>query len=296
MTGELADCFETRAEGVAVILEQLTSILPAPMVKVYCVDGTWKTITQSARDPWSVAAANWHGLARFVTRFVGTESCLLFDSGSTTTDLIPIQDGKILLEAQTDSQRLQAGALVYTGVERSNVAGIISEVALFGCVCPVMNEQFATTRDVYLWLNKLDDAPNCYDTADNRPATRQAARFRLARVVGEDGSTLADSDIDRIAAQIAGAQTQLIANAFSKLEVSSFKNQSGRTKKPRKVVPVFENVVISGHGDFLIDSALAAGGWTGKRILLRESLGLELSRCATAYAISVLASEELHYE
>ena len=292
MTGELADCFATRAEGVAVILEQLTSILPASMVKVYCVDGTWKTVTQSARDPWSVAASNWHGLARFAIRFVGAKSCLLFDTGSTTTDLIPIRDNKILLEARTDSQRLQAGALVYTGVERSNVAGIIPEVTLFGCSCPVMNEQFATTRDVYMWLGKLDDNPDCRETADNQPATREAARYRLARIVGEDGSTLADSDIDGIASQIANAQTQLIALAFSKVAANSAYKQSGRTKKASTGLHVFECVVISGHGDFLIESALAACGWKGQRIHLQQSLGLELSRCATAYAISVLASEE----
>ncbi len=294
MTGELADCFETRAEGVAVILEQLTSILPASMVRVYSVDGTWKTVSQSARVPWSVAASNWHGLARFVTRLVGNKSCLLFDAGSTTTDLIPIQDGEIFLEARTDSQRLQAGALVYTGVERSNIAGIVTQVTLFGLSCPVINEQFATSRDVYMWLKKMEGSPNCYETADNRPATREAARFRLARVVGEDGSTLADSDIDLVAEQIASAQTQLIANAFSKLAASSAKNQSAQTKKSRAGLHVFECVVISGHGDFLVESALAAGGWVGKRIQLRETLGVELSRCATAYAISVLASEELH--
>ena len=293
MTGELADCFATRSEGVAIILEQLTSVLPASMVKVYCVDGTWKTVTQAARDPWSVAAANWHGLARFAIRFVGAKSCILFDTGSTTTDLIPIRENRILLEAQTDSQRLQAGALVYTGVERSNVAGIVSEVTLFGCACPVMNEQFATTRDVYLWLRALADEPDCRETADKQPATREAARYRLARIVGEDGSTLADSDIDGIADQIANAQTRLLAHAFSKVAAKSVKKNSGRSNKSTEGPNVIECVVISGHGDFLIAAALAACGWNGQRIHLQELLGPELSRCATAYAISVLASEEV---
>lgn len=301
MTGELADCFETRAEGVAIILEQLTSILPASMVRVYCVDGTWKTVSQSARDPWSVAASNWHGLARFATRFVGTRACLMFDIGSTTTDLIPIRDAHILLKARTDSQRLQAGALVYTGVERSNVAGLVPEVMLFGSTCPVMNEQFATTRDVYLWLREIEDQPNNCETADSKPATRDAARNRLARIVGEDGSTLADSDIDRIAVQIAAAQTKLVAKAFMKVTATYTKKPSTRTKKSLTPLPKesilnahsFECVAMSGHGDFLIESALAACGWDGERIRLQELLGPDLSRCAPAYAIATLASEEL---
>ena len=275
MTGELADCFATRAEGVAIILEQLTSILPASMVRVYCVDDTWKTVSQSARDPWSVAASNWHGLARFAIRFVGSRSCLMIDIGSTTTDLIPIRNALISLKARTDSQRLQAGALVYTGVERSNVAGLVPEVMLFGSSCPVMNEQFATTLDVYLWLRQIEDKPDDCETADHKPATRDAARNRLARIVGEDGSTLADTDIDRIAEQIAAAQTKLVAKAFTSHHA-------------------FECVAMSGHGDFLIEAALAAHGWDGERIRLRELLGPDLSRCAPAYAIATLASEELN--
>jgi len=303
MTGELADCFATRAEGVAVILEQLTSILPASMVSIYCVDGTWKTVAQSARDPWSVAASNWHGLARFAIRFVGARSCLLFDTGSTTTDLIPIGDGQILTDARTDSQRLQSGALVYTGIERSNVAGVVSEVSLYGTSCPVMNEQFATMRDVYLWLRELEDEPECRDTADGKPATREAARYRLARIVGEDGSTLADTDIDRMAEQIAATQTKLVAKAFTKVAASCSKKTSSAEKKKKPVARAvtklessshpFECVAISGHGDFLIEAALAVCGWDGERIRLKELLGDDLSRCAPAYAIATLASEEL---
>ena len=277
MTGELADCFATRSEGVAVILEQLTSILPAQMVRIYSVDGSWKIVSQAARDPWSIAASNWHGLARFATRFTGCKSCLLVDTGSTTTDLIPIRNGKIQLAARTDSQRLQAGALVYTGIERSNVAAIVSEVTLFGSSCPIMNEQFATMRDVYQWIGEIEDAPNDCETADGKPATRNAARYRLARVVGEDGSTLADADIDQIANQIAVAQTMLVAKAIAKV--------SGGVK--------FDCVAMSGHGDFLIEGALAASGWEGERVKLRDTLGCELSRCAPAYAIATLASEEL---
>lgn len=291
MTGELADCFATRAEGVAVILEQLTSILPSELVRVYGVDGSWKSVVQSAREPWSVAASNWHGLARFVTRLAGQRSCLLIDVGSTTTDLIPIRNGCIAMEAQTDSQRLQTGALVYTGVERSNVAGIVRELTLFGVPCPVMNEQFATMKDVYLWLRDLPDEPSNCDTADGKPATRESARFRLSRMVGEDGSTLTDSDVDALAREIATAQSAMLVNAIRQLSKGPTTRKS-RAKKSALQHCDFECVVISGHGEFLAESALAECGWDGERILLGETLGPELSRCAPAYAIATLAAEE----
>ena len=298
MTGELADCFATRAEGVAIILEQITSIIPAAMVRVYDVNGNWRTVTQSAREPWSVAGANWHGLARYASRFTEGRTSLLIDIGSTTTDIVPIVENQIMLAATTDSQRLQSGALVYTGVERSNVAGIVRELTLFGTPCPIMNEQFATTRDVYLWLREMEDSPNDCETADNQPATRQAARYRLARVVGEDGATLTDRDIDSIASEIFKAQVTMIAKAISRVCQLSQPNCIGNKKKSARktkhaVEAPFECVVLSGHGDYVIEAALASMVWEGHRFRLAEHLGPELSRCAPAYGIAKLAASEV---
>lgn len=301
MTGELADCFATRAEGVAVILEQLTSVLPASLVRVYSVEGKWLSVSQAARDPWKVAASNWHGLARYVTRIVGKKSCLLIDVGSTTTDIIPIHDEKILIEDRTDSQRLQSGALVYTGVERSNIAGIVRELTLFNSVCPVMNEQFATTRDVYLWLRETEDDPTNCETADNQPATRKAARYRLARLVGEDGSTLTDSDIDVIATQVFHAQTLMVAKGVErvlKMAAATHAKCNKKTATRSKELTSQQSlsstcVVLSGHGDFLIEAAVGSLGGAGEYFRLKSSIGETLSRCAPAYAIAVLASEEL---
>jgi probable H4MPT-linked C1 transfer pathway protein len=301
MTGELADCFATRAEGVAIILEQLTSVLPASLVRVYSVEGKWLSVSQAARDPWKVAASNWHGLARYVTRIVGKKSCLLIDVGSTTTDIIPIHDEKILIEDRTDSQRLQSGALVYTGVERSNIAGIVRELTLFNSVCPVINEQFATTRDVYLWLREIEDDPTNCETADNQPATRKAARHRLARLVGEDGSTLTDSDIDVIATQVFHAQTSMVAKGVERVLKMAAASHAKRNKKTatRSKESTSQRslsstcVVLSGHGDFLIEAAVGSLGGAGEYIRLKSSIGETLSRCAPAYAIAVLASEEL---
>jgi len=85
-----------------------------------------------------------------------------------------------------------------------------------------------------------------------------------------------------------------------KLTAALMRKSSTQTKKTAVSKPslanpgghMFECVAISGHGDFLIESALAACGWDGERIRMQDTLGYDLSRCATAYAIAVLASEE----
>lgn len=318
MTGELADCFATRAEGVAIILEQVTSVIPASMVRVYDVQGNWRTVTQAARDPWLVAASNWHALARMVAAKESLphgqvkKAQLLIDVGSTTTDIVPIFDGKIAIDDHTDSQRLQSGALVYTGLERSNVAGILQELPLYGGTCPVINELFATTLDVYLWLRHIEDQPDRRDTADSQIATREAARFRLARLVGEDGSTLADADIEAIANAVFHSQASAIAGGIRKMlerlganaDPTIKQMPAKKGKATPKKLPGNSNdggkfdasavqVIFSGHGDFLIDLALQKAGWTGTSTRLSATLGHTLSRCAPAYSVAVLASQEL---
>jgi len=55
---------------------------------------------------------------------------------------------------------------------------------------PGRAEVFATTRDVYLWLGDLPEQPDDRDTADGRPATRDAQATGLARIVCADRTML----------------------------------------------------------------------------------------------------------
>jgi len=317
MTGELADCFETRAMGVATILEQVTRIVPSQFIHVYCVDGKWRSPAQAARDPWLAAASNWHALARWASRMLTTHPTtpqhgLIVDVGSTTIDIIPINTQGVATRSTTDSQRLRRRELIYTGVERSNLAGLLRSVPLFGKRCPVMNEQFATTRDAYVWLKHLPEAHDDCQTADGRPATRVGTRYRLARIVGEDGSTLTDADIDAIATAVLRAQCRLLTRSMSTVMQRTAESRNGRMQpasspapsgRQRKVAaatsssPSLEDglLILSGHGGFLVDSALQ-GELRGRMgtlepLRLADQLGSELSRCAPAYAVAMLAAE-----
>ncbi len=278
MTGELADCYATREEGVCRILEQISSILPANMVRVYGVDTPWMTVAQAARNPWNVAASNWHALARYTAKLVEKDRAILIDVGSTTVDIIPIRDGEIATEAKCDSQRLRAKQLVYTGIERTPLCAVASTLPLHGESCPVMAEFFATMGDVYLWLGLLPESPQDCDTADKQPKTRSAAAFRLARMVGEDGSTLAEQDIDAIAFSAAQAQADLVAMALMQQRtLLGLKDEC--------------QLITSGHGEFLIDAALRRLQWKPERLPLAQRIGPDVARCAPAFALARLAAE-----
>ncbi|MFN7732565.1 MAG: hypothetical protein ACK5OB_11730, partial [Pirellula sp.] len=235
---------------------------------------------------------------------------LIVDVGSTTIDIIPINTQGVATRSTTDSQRLRRRELIYTGVERSNLAGLLRSVPLFGKRCPVMNEQFATTRDAYVWLKHLPEAHDDCQTADGRPATRVGTRYRLARIVGEDGSTLTDADIDAIATAVLRAQCRLLTRSMSTVMQRIAKARNGRMQpasspapsgRQRKVAatqsPSLEDglLILSGHGGFLVDSALQ-GELRGRMgtlapLRLADQLGPELSRCAPAYAVAMLAAE-----
>ncbi len=106
MTGELADCYATREEGVCRILEQVTRIIPSPMVRVFAVDGRWMNVPQAARNAWDVASSNWMALAQYATRWTDGEASLLVDVGSTTCDVLAIENQLVKTESRTDRDRL----------------------------------------------------------------------------------------------------------------------------------------------------------------------------------------------
>ena len=96
MTGELADCFADRAEGVLHIVEhtrRAAAERDIPSCYFYGVDGLFREQV-GTEDVDLIAAANWHALASYVGQSI-TPNALLIDIGSTTTDIIPIRNGRV---------------------------------------------------------------------------------------------------------------------------------------------------------------------------------------------------------
>ena len=277
MTGELADCFETKTEGVEFIIHALSTAADKRHTRVYLTNGTLASPQTALRQPLLAAASNWHALAQFAGRFAKKGCGLLLDIGSTTTDFIPLVDGQPVTIGHTDPNRLVNGELIYSGVERSPVCAITNIVPWRARQCPVAQELFATTWDVYLTLGDLPEEPRSVHTADRRGATKEAARDRLARQICADRTMFSDGDALVMAEALCKAQTTKIA-AFGKHVLA-------RLPSPPTTV------VISGRGEFLARRVLERLGVTAKIVSLSAELGPELSRAAAAHALAVLARE-----
>ena len=282
MTGEIADCFAGRAEGVTHIVGALAAAAEAcgcGSPGIYHVDGRIVEPTDAVADPHGVAASNWHAVARLAASFVPGARALLLDIGSTTCDIVPLAGGRPTPLADDDAGRMATGELVYTGVERTPVPAIVRGLPHRGVRRPVASERFAESRDAWLLLGGLTEDPASTDTADGGPFTRDASRIRLARAMLVEPSAVTAADAERAAAWIAEAQARQVARAVDRV----VRQCGGRP----------EAVVYSGHGERLARMAVDRLGWSVAAVSLPAIVGAAVSRSAPAHALALIARGEL---
>lgn len=215
MTGELCDVFADRAHGVRDILAALGRILgPQARLCVYGGEQGWLSPTAAAEAPLAVASANWLALASLVARSV--PHGVLLDVGSTTTDVILIENGAVCCRGHDDATRLASGELVYTGVVRTPLMAICRQVPVQGIWQNLAAEYFATMADVYRLLGLLDEAHDQMTTADGRGKGVDASARRVARMLGRDlGSDASLADMRGVARHLARVQAREIEDAVA---------------------------------------------------------------------------------
>ena len=186
--------FRTKRDGVAFVLDAVQAAFPADDIHVFAVDGRFLSPARcAAPDPLAVAAANWSATARSIAAH--HPDALLVDVGTTTTDIMPIVDGKVAARGWTDPDRLASGELVYTGALRTPVEAIVSEVPYGDGTAGVSAEGFALAGDVHVWRGSLAPSDYTVPTPDGRPPTPEFCGERLARVICADRE-LIDRDAD----------------------------------------------------------------------------------------------------
>ncbi len=282
MTGELCDCYETKRQGVTAIVNAMLGAARSFPVRIWSTDGKFVTSDEAKPNHLKVAAANWHALATYAGGYVPNGPAILIDTGSTTTDVIPLLDGVPVARGKTDYERMTTFELIYTGVRRTPLCAILG----FNGAA----EFFATTLDVYLLLGQIAENPADTDTADGRPATRPYAFARMCRMLGGDAETMSADVIQSVAEGIAEQQRNQITTGVDRAtyHLEALTGEVNRLESLSEETEPLPTIIASGSGEFLVHSTHFAAD---DAISLTKQLGPELAACAPAYALAVLATE-----
>jgi probable H4MPT-linked C1 transfer pathway protein len=279
MTGELADTFSSRAEGVGKLAALAARELAPAEVLLYAGRAGFIAPQDAPRHIEDIASANWFATAALAARVVRTALCV--DVGSTTTDLVPVVDGTVAARGYTDAERLATGELVYTGLVRSFVMAVAARAPFAGRWSPLINENFATMADVHRILGHLPDGVDQMATADGREKTVEASRARLARMVGCDAGDAGETAWRMLAQWFAERQIRTIMDG-AMLVLSS------------AAMPADAPVLGAGIGDLLVQEVARR---LGRRHLSFDTVldvvphvRARASHCAPAAALAVLAS------
>jgi probable H4MPT-linked C1 transfer pathway protein len=189
MTGELADHFVHREEGVLALTGAMARRFGAGNVRVFAGHrGFLHADFIGAADTASIASANWLASGFWVAATLG--EALFVDIGSTTTDLLPIHENRVRHRGYTDSERMRYDELLYTGIVRTPAMMLAQRVPLDGAWVGVMAEHFATTADVYRLTGELPEYADQMAAADHGAKTSEGSQQRLARLFGRDAGSL----------------------------------------------------------------------------------------------------------
>jgi hypothetical protein len=258
MSGELADCFATKLEGVRSIVESVHEAYPDALF--YGTDGAFH------KEPVpQLAAANWLCAADLLR--MRYPRAVLLDIGSTTTDIIPLHGFSQLL-GLTDLGRLQRGYLLYTGLLRTPLPTQMLSVKVKGVETPTCAELFAIAADAHLVLGHITPGAYTCDAPDRGGKNVGAALRRLARLVCADLDEIGPDEALGIARQFWEAQRDRIRVAADRVATES---GAGST-------------VVAGIGSSLFAREL--GGWD-----LARELGA-VSDALPAYAVKEVALRE----
>ncbi len=282
MTGELADLFTNKAQGVTEIIAVMQRVLEQQSLAVYA--GRLGFIAATLIEPEhtnDIASANWLASANYIAHQI--EQGLFIDMGSTTTDILLLRNHQVDALAYTDFQRLISGELVYTGMVRTAVMAVTQSVNFAGVEVGIMSEYFATMADVYRLTGELNEQHDQSDTADAGEKTEQASARRLARMIGCD-----EQDYSRL-------HWQSLAYTIRQQQLDRIQLAS-RKQLARMEKGITTQLIGAGIGRFLIQEiALNLGlKYTDFDLLFKSSIHtteMHIADCAPAVAVAYLARE-----
>ena len=282
MTGELTDFFRNRAQGVSGILTRFGKRVPSGRTLVYAGLSGFFTPPRAAKSPDAVASINWAASAQVVANCL--PEALLIDIGSTTTDIVPVRDGKLAVRGHSDFERLACEQLVYTGIVRTPVMALAERIPFEGKWIGPMAEYFATTADVYRLTGELPEGADQLPAADNSGKTVRNSARRLARMIGRDLESAPLSAWRQCAHHLADLQIWKISQACARV-------------LSHAEIPERAPLVGAGVGRFLVKKLAARFGRRYRDfddlVDTAPDVASWASSCAPAVAVAILAQGRL---
>ncbi|MEO2117376.1 MAG: (4-{4-[2-(gamma-L-glutamylamino)ethyl]phenoxymethyl}furan-2-yl)methanamine synthase [Methanocaldococcus sp.] len=271
MTAELADCYKTKKEGVKDIINKVEKAFNCP-VYVFDVNGNFLISEEAKKNYLDVSASNWYATAKFVAEFI-KDSCILVDMGSTTTDIIPIKNKKILAK-KTDLDRLMNNQLIYVGTLRTPVSFLANKIEFRGKLTNLSSEYFAITADISLILNKITEDDYTCETPDNNGKDFESCLTRLARVLCADREMVSDDELIDFASKL---YNKLLGLIRENVDIISKRYN-------------LNDVVITGLGEDILKDALNSYNI----ISIKETYGKDVSLATPSFAVAKLLQRQLN--
>ena len=272
MTAELVDAYDTKKDGVLDVVKKCEDTFTCPIAYVG-IDGMMSK-EEIEKAPLKAAAANWIATAQIATLI--SDNCIFIDTGSTTTDIIPIKDGKECAIGKSDFDRSATGELVYTGTLRTNLASFLDKIEFNGKQYRVASELFAQTADVYTVLDLITEKDYVCDTFDGESKSKTDCAKRIARVVCADLEMLSESDIVEISKFIHQKQIEQIADGLKQVHETQNLDLIITTGLGKDILdrPAAEllGLEVKSMGDILTDDECVVAPAVGTALMMNKYL------------------------
>ena len=277
MTGELVDLFANRHEGVMEISKLATKLLGKDTL-FYAANVGFVAFERVSGHTSAIASTNWHASASALA--MQANDALFIDIGSTTTDIIAIEAGKVSSLNLSDAARMADDSLVYTGVVRTPVMALAQKLPFEGAQINLAAEYFATMADVYRLTGELLPEHDMAETADGKGKTALESARRLARMIGHD---VESKPIET---------WKSLANTCKTLQMNQIKHALLKHLKPNM------SIIGAGAGNFLVQQIASELNYAYQSISMRLTGDTslinvhDLEVCFTAYAVATLARQD----
>ena len=211
MTGELVDIFTDRQSGVDEIITNIQPFLSEGSCHIYAGEQAWLSPSEAKKQWRQVASRNWQASVSYTAQAI--EKGLFIDVGSTTSDILAINNHQAPPTAFNDFERQAISELHYAGVIRTPLIAIAHTAPFDNKTIRLAAEVFATSGDCWCILGQLNPSAVQDSTSDGQTWQKSDCIRRLARLLGADAHEFPEQQWEQLAQWFAQQQIMQLQQA-----------------------------------------------------------------------------------